>query len=148
MTANSWYPTPEELAAAQKPMPTAADRTAAWEQEFSNPASDWHSNRIADNFTGSDTPPISAQDSNDQSRTDDGNALRLVNTHGHEIRRVADMRRWHHWDGQRWVKDDEGRTVRQHARELARQLPEKGPASTPPKTLRSGVPSPFRTADH
>jgi putative DNA primase/helicase len=36
------------------------------------------------------------------------------------------MRRWHHWDGQRWVKDDEGRTVRQHARELARTLPEDG----------------------
>ena len=56
--------------------------------------------------------------------TDDGNALRLIDTHGHKIRRVADMRRWHHWDEQRWVKDDEGRTVREHAREHARTLPE------------------------
>ena len=32
--------------------------------------------------------------------------------------------RWHHWDEQRWVKDDEGRTVREHAREHARTLPE------------------------
>jgi hypothetical protein len=36
------------------------------------------------------------------SQSDDGNALRLVAVHGHRFRRVADMRKWFVWDGQRW----------------------------------------------
>jgi putative DNA primase/helicase len=56
--------------------------------------------------------------------TDDGNALRLINNHGHEFRRVADMRRWFVWDGKRWAQDHEDRAIRDVARELARQLPD------------------------
>jgi P4 family phage/plasmid primase-like protien len=56
--------------------------------------------------------------------TDDGNALRLINTHGHQFRRVADMRRWFVWDGKRWAQDHEDRAIRDVARELARQLPD------------------------
>lgn len=56
--------------------------------------------------------------------SDDGNALRLVAKHGHEVRRVSDMRKWHHWDGRRWVVDHESRAIRELARDLARQLPD------------------------
>jgi P4 family phage/plasmid primase-like protien len=59
----------------------------------------------------------------DDSRTDDGNALRLVEAYGDVIRRISDMRRWHYWDGQRWALDNEGKHVRELQRELARQLP-------------------------
>jgi P4 family phage/plasmid primase-like protien len=55
--------------------------------------------------------------------TDDGNALRLITKHGHQFRRVADMRRWFVWNGMRWAQDHEDRAVRGAARELGRQLP-------------------------
>ena len=55
--------------------------------------------------------------------SDDGNALRLINGHRHEVRRVADMHRWFYWDSKRWAMDHEDRFVRGAARELARQLP-------------------------
>jgi hypothetical protein len=96
--------------------PTAEQAAQAWEQALQDDP----------RWTETDQTDPNNDGTTEASNTDDGNALRLVNTHGHEIRRVADMRRWHHWDGQRWVKDDEGRTVRQYARELARQLPTGG----------------------
>jgi putative DNA primase/helicase len=55
--------------------------------------------------------------------SDDGNALRLIAEHGDRFRRVADMRRWFVWDGQRWALDHEDRDVRETARQLARRLP-------------------------
>jgi D5 N terminal like len=55
--------------------------------------------------------------------TDDGNALRLITEHGHNLRRVADMRRWFVWDGMRWAQDHEDRAIRKAARDLARLLP-------------------------
>jgi hypothetical protein len=58
------------------------------------------------------------------SRTDDGNALRLVNEHSRHFRRIADMRKWFHWDGARWAQDHEDRAIRAAARHLARQLPD------------------------
>lgn len=63
------------------------------------------------------------------SSTDDGNALRLVAEHGGRFRRVADMRRWFCWDGERWALDHEDRAIRETARELARQLPENSNAA-------------------
>jgi putative DNA primase/helicase len=56
--------------------------------------------------------------------SDHGNALQLIDEHGHEFRRIADMRRWFVWDGMRWAMDHEDRAVRAAARELAKQLPE------------------------
>jgi P4 family phage/plasmid primase-like protien len=55
--------------------------------------------------------------------TDDGNALRLIAEHGARLRRVADMKRWHAWDGNRWALDHDDRATREAARDLARQLP-------------------------
>lgn len=56
------------------------------------------------------------------SRTDDGNALRLVDKHENEIRFVPQRGKWLRWDGHRWAWDDAG-TVREMARVIARDLP-------------------------
>lgn len=56
------------------------------------------------------------------SRTDDGNALRLVDEHTHELRYVPQRGQWLAWDGHRWRWDHGGR-VHEHARALIRALP-------------------------
>ncbi|MFE2353429.1 phage/plasmid primase, P4 family [Streptomyces parvulus] len=56
------------------------------------------------------------------SRTDDGNALRLVDTHEHEIRYVPQRGRWLRWNGHRWEWDEAG-AVREMCRTIARDLP-------------------------
>lgn len=56
------------------------------------------------------------------SRTDDGNALRLVDLHEQEVRYVPQRGRWLRWDGHRWAWDEAG-AVREMARALARALP-------------------------
>ncbi|MEU9606182.1 phage/plasmid primase, P4 family [Streptomyces sp. NPDC048057] len=55
-------------------------------------------------------------------RTDDGNALRLIDTHETEIRYVPQRGRWLVWDGHRWAWDEAG-AVREMARAIARELP-------------------------
>ncbi|MFF9898474.1 phage/plasmid primase, P4 family [Streptomyces longispororuber] len=55
-------------------------------------------------------------------RTDDGNALRLVDTHADEIR-YCPQRGWLTWDGHRWTWDERGH-VAELARDIARSLPE------------------------
>ncbi|MEU0691942.1 phage/plasmid primase, P4 family [Streptomyces uncialis] len=55
-------------------------------------------------------------------RTDDGNALRLIDLHEQEIRYVPQRGRWLVWDGHRWAWDDAG-AVREMARAIARALP-------------------------
>ncbi|MGW6420365.1 phage/plasmid primase, P4 family [Streptomyces sp. NPDC055055] len=56
------------------------------------------------------------------SRTDDGNALRLIDQHLDEIRFVPQRGKWLVWDGHRWAWDEAG-TVREMARAIARDLP-------------------------
>jgi putative DNA primase/helicase len=67
-----------------------------------------------------DTAPTSAPDG--YTLTDDGNALRLVDTHGRTMRYVHERSTWIVWNGTRWVWDNEG-VVLEHARQLARDLP-------------------------
>lgn len=55
--------------------------------------------------------------------TDDGNALRLIDTHEQQIRYVPQRGKWLKWDNHRWAWDDDGH-VRELAREIARDLPE------------------------
>lgn len=55
-------------------------------------------------------------------RTDDGNALRLVDEHEARIRFVP-QRSWLIWDGHRWTWDDTG-SVYELARDIARALPD------------------------
>ncbi|MGQ4350499.1 phage/plasmid primase, P4 family [Streptomyces sp. SAS_275] len=55
-------------------------------------------------------------------RTDDGNALRLVDEHEQEIRYVPQRGRWLRWNGHRWEWDEAG-LVREMCRAIARALP-------------------------
>jgi putative DNA primase/helicase len=55
--------------------------------------------------------------------TDDGNALRLVDRHGDGIMFCPERGRWLRWVGAWWHWDVEG-VLREHVRELARELPE------------------------
>jgi P4 family phage/plasmid primase-like protien len=78
-----------------------------------------------DDFEGVEIEPPAdvVGGANVYSRTDDGNALRLIDDYGRQFRRVADMRKWFVWDGCRWALDYEDRAIRQATRELARELP-------------------------
>lgn len=68
------------------------------------------------------------------SRTDDGNALRLVDAHEQEIR-YCPQRGWLVWDGHRWSWDQVGR-VYELARAIARDLPNgEGEAQHKAKSL-------------
>ncbi|MFB7364184.1 phage/plasmid primase, P4 family, partial [Streptomyces hydrogenans] len=68
--------------------------------------------------------PTAAADTGPEtySRTDDGNALRLIDLHQDEIRFVPQRGKWLIWDGHRWAWDEAG-TVREMARAIARDLP-------------------------
>lgn len=52
---------------------------------------------------------------------DIGNAERLVDKHGADIRYVAAYGGWHYWDARRWAEDDSGR-VERWAKETARAM--------------------------
>jgi len=54
--------------------------------------------------------------------TDDGNALRLVDTHGHHVRYVPQRGQWLTWTDHRWTWDEAGH-VHELARDIARNLP-------------------------
>lgn len=56
------------------------------------------------------------------SLTDDGNALRYVDTYRNHVRYCVDRGQWLAWDGYRWRYDDG--TVTEYARSLARALPD------------------------
>ncbi|MGW5852131.1 phage/plasmid primase, P4 family [Streptomyces sp. NPDC055254] len=72
------------------------------------------------------------------SRTDDGNALRLIDEHEDEIRYVPQRGRWLRWDGHRWAWDEAGE-VREMARAIARALPNgEGEAKHRMRSLSSG----------
>ena len=67
--------------------------------------------------------PTAQQDSpGTYTRTDDGNALRLVDEHEQEIRYVPQRGRWLRWNGHRWEWDEAG-LVREMCRAIARSLP-------------------------
>lgn len=73
--------------------------------------------------TDDDTPTATAGPAT-YSRTDDGNALRLVDAHAHELRYVPERARWLSWDGHRWAWDHgSAGVVVEHARRIMRDLP-------------------------
>jgi putative DNA primase/helicase len=55
-------------------------------------------------------------------RTDDGNALKLIDTHHHHVRYCPEAASWLHWTGYRWEWDTAG-NIHEHARQIARDLP-------------------------
>ena len=44
--------------------------------------------------------------------TDTGNARRLVDTHGRDLRWVARWKAWYVFDGRRWARDETGEVER------------------------------------
>lgn len=57
--------------------------------------------------------------------TDDGNALALIDTYGQAIRYCPERGRWLHWTGHQWQWcPSTGGTVREYAKQIARQLPD------------------------
>jgi putative DNA primase/helicase len=44
--------------------------------------------------------------------TDVGNARRLVNLHGRDLRYIPEFRKWLAWDGGRWLMDEDGEIMR------------------------------------
>jgi P4 family phage/plasmid primase-like protien len=58
-------------------------------------------------------------------RSDDGNALALVDAHGDVIRYCPERGRWLHWTGQRWQWcPSGGGVIREYAKTIARALPD------------------------
>ncbi|GEL17661.1 phage/plasmid primase, P4 family [Pseudonocardia asaccharolytica] len=80
----------------------------------------------------SDTPthPTTAVPVATLERSDDGNALTLVDTYGDKIRYCAERGRWLHWTGQRWEWcPATGGIVREYAKQIARGLADDDPAA-------------------
>jgi putative DNA primase/helicase len=68
-------------------------------------------------------PPPPVSQPSHYTLTDDGNALRLVDRHGEQLRYVPQRGLWLRWAGHRWAWD-EAETVRELARGVARDLPD------------------------
>ena len=73
-----------------------------------------------------------------RSLTDDGNAYRLIDIHGGDLRYVPALG-WHAWDGYRWALDTDGEPIRR-ARDIAQHLRDEAESESDEarrKTLRS-----------
>jgi putative DNA primase/helicase len=82
----------------------------------------------------SGTPTVVAEgDPHTYTRTDDGNALRLVDTHHQKIRYCPQRGQWLRWNASRW-EWDEAEYIQELARQTARNLPHQ---SSPDRTHRS-----------
>ncbi len=73
-------------------------------------------------LTAAASSPSEATEPSTYSLTDDGNARRLLDAHGHELRYVPQRGQWLAWNGARWRWDSLG-VVHEHARALANALP-------------------------
>jgi len=66
---------------------------------------------------------------NPKNPTDSGNAIRLVKLFGSDIRYVYEFKKWIHWDGSRWVFDEDGHMFRL-AKETARSISQEAANET------------------
>lgn len=74
--------------------------------------------------SGTSTPETVSPGPGSYSLTDDGNALRLIDSHATTIRYCPEAGSWLRWGGQRWVWDTAGH-VHELARTIARGLPQE-----------------------
>ncbi len=61
---------------------------------------------------------------NPKNPTDAGNAIRLIKLFGSDIRYVYEFKKWMHWDGSRWLFDEDGhmfRLAKQTARSISQE---------------------------
>jgi P4 family phage/plasmid primase-like protien len=71
------------------------------------------------------TPRLAVVDERTFERSDDGNALLLIERFGHLIRFCPERGRWLAWDGCRWQwSPDKGGIVREYGKRVARSLPD------------------------
>lgn len=70
--------------------------------------------------------------------TDLGNARRLVEAHGHDLRYVPQLGRWFAWDGRRWSEDITGETSRR-AKHTAELMLDQARAGADEKLFRWGL---------
>ena len=66
---------------------------------------------------------------NPKNPTDAGNAIRLVKLFGDDIRYVYEFKKWMHWDGSRWLFDEDGYMYRL-AKETARSISQEAANET------------------
>lgn len=81
------------------------------------------------------TPPIRVNYDSALSFSDLGNAERMIQRHGLNMRFCFAWNRWLTWDGKRWVKDETGAIVR-YAKETAKSLYADAAVISDPKDLR------------
>jgi len=66
---------------------------------------------------------------NPKNPTDAGNAIRLIKLFGSDIRYVYEFKKWIHWDGSRWLFDEDGYMFRL-AKETARSISQEAANET------------------
>ena len=66
---------------------------------------------------------------NPKNPTDAGNAIRLIKLFGSDIRYVYEFKKWMHWDGSRWLFDEDGHMFRL-AKETARSISQEAANET------------------
>ena len=66
---------------------------------------------------------------NPKNPTDSGNAIRLVKLFGVDIRYVYEFKKWIHWNGSRWIFDEDGYMFRL-AKETARSISQEAANET------------------
>ncbi len=66
---------------------------------------------------------------NPKNPTDTGNAIRLIKLFGADIRYVYEFKKWIHWDGSRWLFDEDGYMFRL-AKETARSISQEAANET------------------
>ncbi len=81
---------------------------------------------------------------NPKNPTDTGNAKRLVNLFGDDIRYVYEFKKWIHWDGNRWLFDEDGhifRLAKKTARSIATEAANESNDNSRSKLLKHAISS-------
>ena len=99
-----------------------------------NPSDD---SRLDDDLVFTSDMPQMPPEAKGFSRTDTGNAERLVALHGEDVRYVFPWEKWLLWDGRRWKRDDEG-AILQRAKLTARYIA-RDAIYQPEDELRKGL---------
>jgi hypothetical protein len=106
---------------AQHPNPTLSDSWSLLGERFAAELRLRYLEVAAGETGGRDTSPVTGSDSDQIHLTDCGNAIRLAQRHGPDLRHCFPWRKWLGWDGTRWSPDASGETARR-AKEMVASL--------------------------
>lgn len=104
------------------PLPSRTAPASIAPATGAGPAADTSTDAPATSTGTSSPSAASVSEPATYTETDDGNALRLIDTHGHGIRYVPQRGQWLTWNGHRWTWDEAGH-IAELARDVARNLP-------------------------